>query len=73
MGLRASNQCLDDCWPSSQEVLGSKAPYPANAIREASGRVLRGPRKPTIWRMVRLGARFGVPHSKGALSLGFRV
>ena len=38
------------------------------SLREASGRGLRGPLKRTIWRMVRLGARFGVPHSKGDLT-----
>ena len=49
------------------EALGSKAPYPANASREASGRPLggvRGPRKRTIAGTQRLGARFGVPYSR---------
>ena len=27
-------EALEDFWPSSEEALGSKAPYPANASRE---------------------------------------
>ena len=37
-------------------------------LREASWGSLRGLLKRAIWRMVRLGSRFGVPYSKGDLT-----